>query len=231
MRPHDTARSSAALVAAGVLATTGAGAGTALAQQQAPAAQPAAAKQTASIEITKRKLNVRTGRTAVVRGVLRGGRARISGRLVTLERRSGRRWRTIARDRTGANGAFTLRFRGRSAESARVRLRFGGDGRARSVKRLAGRLNVYRPALASWYGPGLYGNKLGCGGTLNAGTLGVAHKSLPCGTKITLRKGSRRLQVRVIDRGPYVGAREFDLTQATKQRIGFGSTGTVWVAH
>ena len=227
MRPHDTVRVRTALVAVGVLATTGAGAGTALAQQQAPAAQPAAAKQTASIEITKRTLNVRTGRTAVVRGVLRPS---TSGRLVTLERRSGRGWRTIARDRTGSQGRFTLRFRGRRADSARVRLRFGGDRTARSVKRLAGRLNVYRPALASWYGPGLFGNKLGCGGTLNAGTLGVAHKSLPCGTKITLRKGSRRLQVRVIDRGPYVGAREFDLTQATKQRIGFGSTGTVWVA-
>ncbi len=46
-----------------------------------------------------------------------------------------------------------------------------------------------------------------------------------------LRKGSRIVRARVIDRGPYVGAREFDLTQATKQRLGFGSTGTVLVAH
>jgi rare lipoprotein A (peptidoglycan hydrolase) len=59
----------------------------------------------------------------------------------------------------------------------------------------------------------------------------VAHKSLPCGTRLTLRKGSRIVRARVIDRGPYVGAREFDLTAATKQRLGFGSTGTVWVAH
>ena len=233
MRPHDTTRSRAALVAAGVLATTGVGAATALAQDQAPAqpaptAQPAAAKATASLQITKRRLNVRSGRTAVVRGVLRPSTA---GRLVTLERRAGAKWLTIARDRTSANGAYTLRFRGRGAQSARVRVRFGGDGQATSIKRVAGRLNVYRPALASWYGPGLYGNKLGCGGTLNAGTLGVAHKSLPCGTRLTLRNGSRKVRVRVIDRGPYVGAREFDLTQATKQRLGFGSTGRVWVAH
>ena len=78
---------------------------------------------------------------------------------------------------------------------------------------------------------GIGPNKLGCGGTLNTGTVGVAHKSLPCGTNVVLRKGSRIVRAKVIDRGPYVGAREFDLTAATKQRLGFGSTGTVLVAH
>ena len=110
-------------------------------------------------------------------------------------------------------------------------MRFTGDATAKAAKRHLGRLNVYRPALASWYGPGLYGNQLGCGGRLTPGTVGVAHKSLPCGTKLTLRKGKNIVRTRVIDRGPYVGAREFDLTQATKQRLGFGSTGTVLVAH
>jgi rare lipoprotein A (peptidoglycan hydrolase) len=32
----------------------------------------------------------------------------------------------------------------------------------------------------------------------------------------------------VIDRGPFVGGREWDLTPATKAKLGFGSTGTVW---
>src|SRR4051794_8472099 len=41
-------------------------------------------------------------------------------------------------------------------------------------------------AVASWYGPGLYGNHLACGGTLTPGTFGVAHKALACGTKIRL---------------------------------------------
>jgi rare lipoprotein A (peptidoglycan hydrolase) len=61
--------------------------------------------------------------------------------------------------------------------------------------------------------------------------VGVAHKTLPCGTRLALRRGGRVVHARVIDRGPYVGAREFDLTAATKRRLGFGSTGTVWVAH
>ena len=92
-------------------------------------------------------------------------------------------------------------------------------------------MNVFRSALASWYGPGLYGGHLACGGTLTAGTVGVAHKSLPCGTRVVLRKGSRVVTARVVDRGPYVGAREFDLTAATKDRLGFDGAGTVLVAH
>jgi rare lipoprotein A len=103
--------------------------------------------------------------------------------------------------------------------------------RIRATRRIVGRMNVYRRAQASWYGPGLYGNALGCGGRLSPGTLGVAHKTLPCGSKVTLRHQGRTVRVRVVDRGPYVGDREFDLTAATKARLGFGSTGAVLVTR
>jgi hypothetical protein len=216
-----------------IVAATGATA--ASGQEQAPTPAPATAaaaapapRHGATIRITQRRLNVRAGRSAVVGGVLRPGTA---GRVVTLQRRGHRRWITIGRDRTSRTGRFVLRSRLRAASTAPVRVRFGGDWKSRPAKKVAGRLNVFRPALASWYGPGLYGNHLACGGTLSAGTVGVAHKYLPCGTKLVLRHGSHTVQARVIDRGPYVGAREFDLTAATKYRLGFGSTGTVWVAH
>ena len=88
-------------------------------------------------------------------------------------------------------------------------------------------MNVYRSAHASWYGPGLYGNRLGCGGTLTASRLGVANKSLPCGTRLTLRHGRRTVRVRVIDRGPYVAGREFDLTAATARRLHFSGHGAI----
>jgi rare lipoprotein A len=154
-----------------------------------------------------------------------------AGRTITLERRGATGWKSIDKARTSASGRFALSFRARSVDTAQVRIRFAGDGLAKAKQRRVGRLNVFRPALASWYGPGLFGNALGCGGRLSTGTIGVAHKSLPCGTRLVLRKGSRIVRARVIDRGPYVGAREFDLTQATKRRLGFGSTGTVLVAH
>ena len=89
------------------------------------------------------------------------------------------------------------------------------------------RVTVYRPAAASYYGPGLYGGALACGGTLQPGTLGVAHKYLPCGTKVRLRYRGRSVTVPVVDRGPYVGGRDFDLTEATKERLHFPDLGVV----
>ena len=83
----------------------------------------------------------------------------------------------------------------------------------------ARRITVFRRAVASYYGPGLYGGALACGGSLSPGTMGVAHKTLPCGTKVTLRYHGRSVTVRVIDRGPYVAGRDYDLTAATKQRL------------
>ncbi len=88
-------------------------------------------------------------------------------------------------------------------------------------------VNAFRPAEASYYGPGLYGGGLACGGTLSPGKLGVANKTLPCGSHVTLRYHGKTLTVPVIDRGPYAGNREYDLTAATKAKLGFPSTGTV----
>ena len=82
----------------------------------------------------------------------------------------------------------------------------------------------YRPVKATWYGPGLFGNRLACGGRLSHRTLGVAHRSLPCGTKVALRYRGRTLVVPVIDRGPYARGVSYDLTQATAQKLGMTQT-------
>jgi rare lipoprotein A (peptidoglycan hydrolase) len=74
-------------------------------------------------------------------------------------------------------------------------------------------------AMASWYGPGLYGNNLGCGGVLTTRTVGVAHKSFRCGTRVRICY-RRCATFRVIDRGPYVYGREFDLTYPARVMIG-----------
>ncbi len=84
---------------------------------------------------------------------------------------------------------------------------------------------MFRLAEASWYGGG---GSLACGGALTSATMGVANKTLPCGTEITLRYGGRTVRVPVVDRGPYVAGREFDLTEATKEALGFEGVGQVW---
>jgi rare lipoprotein A (peptidoglycan hydrolase) len=181
-----------------------------------PAHAQSATRAAATITVSDRRLNVRAGRRVVVRGTAQPN-SRVSLRI----QRAGR-WRTLARARTDARGAFTLRDRMRRPLSARARLSAAG-----AAPRSLGRLNVYRSALASWYGPGLYGQRLGCGGTLSAGDLGVAHRSLPCGARVTLRHRGRTLRVRVIDRGPYAGGREYDLTAATARRLGFNGHGAI----
>jgi rare lipoprotein A len=171
------------------------------------------------VGVSQRRLNVRMGRRAVVRG-----RIQPAGSTVALQVRRRGRWVTLDRDRTDAYGRYVLRNRMRSPMSARARVRVS---RGPAGKHGLGRLNVYRHALASWYGPGLYGNRLGCGGRLGTSQLGVAHKSLPCGTRVTLRHRGRVVRVPVIDRGPYVGAREYDLTAATARRLKFSGHGTI----
>ncbi|MGA2163275.1 MAG: septal ring lytic transglycosylase RlpA family protein [Solirubrobacteraceae bacterium] len=88
-------------------------------------------------------------------------------------------------------------------------------------------LRRYRLVEVSWYGGG---GSLACGGWLTSATLGVANKTLPCGTRVTLRYHGRTVRVRVIDRGPYVAGREYDLTEATARALGFEGVGEVWAA-
>jgi rare lipoprotein A (peptidoglycan hydrolase) len=76
--------------------------------------------------------------------------------------------------------------------------------------------------IATWYGPGFYGHRLACGGTLRETTYGIAHRTLPCGTLVTLGYHGRRVSVRVVDRGPFSGA-SVDLTERTKRYLHFTS--------
>jgi len=78
---------------------------------------------------------------------------------------------------------------------------------------------------ATWYGPGLYGNGVACGGTLKRSTVGVAHKKLPCGTKVTFAYKGRSLTTKVIDRGPYVKGVRWDLTEAAAEKLNFEDVG------
>jgi rare lipoprotein A len=83
----------------------------------------------------------------------------------------------------------------------------------------------FRYAGASWYGPGLWGRQTACGATLRRNTLGVAHKTLPCGTTVKFVYHGHAVVTQVIDRGPYVKGRAFDLTQAASEALGFEGVG------
>jgi rare lipoprotein A (peptidoglycan hydrolase) len=66
-----------------------------------------------------------------------------------------------------------------------------------------------------------YGGALACGGVLAPEQLGIASRTEPCGTLVTLAYRGRVVRVPVIDRGPYVEGREWDLTGATARALRF----------
>lgn len=86
---------------------------------------------------------------------------------------------------------------------------------------------AWRYGHASWYGPGLWGNKTACGQTLRPQTMGVAHKTLPCGTAVKFVYQGRAVVTQVIDRGPYIQGRTWDFTKAVSDALGFEGVGRV----
>lgn len=189
---------------------------------------PLTIRAASSLDVDKVRRNVVAGKTVSVHGSLKP----LTGeRPVALQVRSGNGWATVDKDQTTTTGRYSLKWRAKKVGSRKIRLSFEGSEAQTAASRGLGYANVYRHAVASWYGPGLYGNKLGCGGHLTPGTIGVAHKQLPCGTKLTLHYKGNTVRASVIDRGPFVAGREFDLTAATRAKLHFGSTGKILVSR
>jgi len=166
---------------------------------------------------------VKLGRSLLIRGVVKP---------------AGRRWIKIGissskdiKVRTKPSGGFKARWKPESSGNFRMRIRSADNSAAFGDKSRRIKVMGMRPSGASYYGPGLYGNGVACGGTLMPDTMGVANKTLPCGTKVTISYHGRTVTVPVIDRGPYIAGRDYDLTEATRNRLGFGGVGTIWTNH
>ena len=213
------------IAAALVLGITAVAATAAFAQAPSAGPVPTPAPGQGQLRVSARQ-HVLVGRAVPVHGVLAPAQA---GRAVAVQASGGHGWKTVARAKTGAQGRFQAKWRPKTDREYRLRAVVTGPNGA--VGTLKGGVSVYRAAAASWYGPGLMGQHLACGGTLDGGVVGVANKSMPCGSRVRLRYRGRTVVARVVDRGPYVAGRDFDLTPATKQKLGFGSTGTVWASR
>ena len=129
---------------------------------------------------------------------------------------------------TPYSGAFQSRHR-------RRRARLPGLGRRRRRRRrppvaparqLAARMLNQN---ASWYGPGFWGNTTACGQTLTKKMVGVAHKKLPCGTRVVFAYKGRWARAKVIDRGPFIAGRKWDLTEQLAKRLDTIPVGTATV--
>jgi rare lipoprotein A len=81
----------------------------------------------------------------------------------------------------------------------------------------------------SWYGPGFYGRRTACGLAMTKTLVGVAHRTLPCGTKVVFRNpaNGRTVVAHVVDRGPYVSGRQWDMTAGLCSALGHCYTGSI----
>ena len=88
-----------------------------------------------------------------------------------------------------------------------------------------------REVLASWYGSGFHGQPTASGEPYNAYGYTAAHKTMPLGTELWVSYGGRSVQVRVNDRGPYVGGRELDLSQGAAEHLRLTRAGVDYVDY
>jgi hypothetical protein len=167
---------------------------------------------------------------------IRGRSASLAGRTIAIERRRSRRtgWAPVASVQVGPEGRFRTSWTpdrpGRHQFRARPAAATSADSSGAASASAVRRMTVYEEVTSTWYGPGFYGNRTACGQKLTRSTLGVAHKTLPCGTKVALRANGRSVVVPVIDRGPYARGVTYDLTAATAERLGVMHTAQIGAA-
>jgi len=82
--------------------------------------------------------------------------------------------------------------------------------------------------IASWYGHPYHGRQAADGETYDMETLVAAHRTLPFNTwvRVVNLRNERSVEVRIIDRGPFIEGRIIDLSHAAAQAIGMEVSGT-----
>ncbi len=167
------------------------------------------------------------------RMVFTGSVSSAAGKIVEIERQgpqTGGTWQPTAHATPASDGSFTAVWRVSHIGQFRIRAVIENTPGVRprgATKSPTLTMTVYRPSLATQYGPGFYGQKTACGQTLRGHTIGVANRTLPCGTPVAVYYRGRTLVVPVIDRGPYANAADWDLTQATGQALGIAGTAKI----
>jgi len=167
------------------------------------------------------------GRPGKVSGTVK---RRYLGRVVRIQRfdDARRAWLSEARAVVARDGTFKATWKPRALGQARLRAAVQSR-RSATVTTASPEVvvQVFRPGMATWYGPGLYGNRTACGQELTPDLVGVAHRTLPCGTMVQVAYGGTSVVVPVVDRGPYAAGISWDLTEATAKLLGMTSTSRV----
>ncbi len=99
--------------------------------------------------------------------------------------------------------------------------------RAGGHETIPGGVGAYYTSRAAPYGPTASRSRTACGEAFTKQLEGVAHPTLPCGVKLYIRFGGHQVLTEVVDRGPSVPGRDFDVTKGLADRIGLHGTQTI----
>ncbi|MGN6868342.1 MAG: septal ring lytic transglycosylase RlpA family protein [Solirubrobacteraceae bacterium] len=143
----------------------------------------------------------------------------------------GSTWVPVAVVPAASNGTFTATWHAKGAGQLTIRAVLGGSQASTAASSPpALSVTVYKRSIATLYGPGFYGDRTACGVTLRRRTIGVANRTLPCGTEVQVYYKGSVMTVPVIDRGPYAHHANWDLTMATGRALGITGTAVVGAA-
>lgn len=145
---------------------------------------------------------------------------------VQLQGRAGV-WLKVASGSAARDGSFKLSWRAPVSGRFLARAVTTGSNRSGLTAAPTTVITVHKKTQATWYDQA--GTTSACGVKLRKKTIGVAHKTLPCGTLLDFSFRGKSIAVPVIDRGPFVSGISYDFTIEVAKRLGFVNTGRGFV--
>jgi rare lipoprotein A len=161
-----------------------------------------------------------------------------AGETVEIQRQTGASgWSEVASASVPASETYTVHWRANRAGASQFRALLSsagsaagqptaGTARSGAATPAVG-VTVFTDAIATVYGPGFDGHRTACGQKLTPHTVGVASRTLRCGSTVTVYYHGQAVTVPVIDRGPFANHASWDLTEATATALGVSETETV----
>ncbi|MGH2870005.1 MAG: septal ring lytic transglycosylase RlpA family protein [Solirubrobacteraceae bacterium] len=139
-------------------------------------------------------------------------------------------WAPTAQTTVGSDGSYSVDWNTNHIGRFLIRAVLGSSTNASAASAANDptvTTTIYRQSIATQYGPGFYGQRTACGHRLTRTTIGVANRTLKCGSQVAILYRGKTLIVPVIDRGPYANHADWDLTEATGQALGISGTAKI----
>ena len=196
---------------------------------------PGVRSGTTPVTATSNGITLTTTSSALLRntlgfaGTAPAGRAGLTLEIQRLGHETNWQWTPTAQATINGDGTFSTNWMTNHIGRFLVRAVIGGT--SASAASASGpptvATTVYRTSIATLYGPGLFGRRTACGPRLTRSTVGLANRTLKCGSLVAVYYRGRTLNVPVIDRGPYANGADWDLTMAAARALGITGTARI----